>query len=63
MALGAKLPNLLPYTVRRVAAGDREAARRSLATYLGRATDPAQQTELLKGLNLVLAPAQPAAAR
>jgi hypothetical protein len=62
VAMSAKLPNLLPFTVRRIAATDRDAARRSLSTYLARATDPAQQAELLKGLNLVLAPpAQPIA--
>ena len=54
MALAAKLPNLLPYTVRRIAAIGTPEAVRTLADALGEAQNPAQQREILKGLNEIL---------
>ena len=60
MALAAKLPNLLPYTVQRIAATGGQEARRTLAHYLGEVEDPAQQQALLKGLNQIVGdPEQP----
>jgi putative membrane-bound dehydrogenase-like protein len=61
LALEAELPTLLPYTVRRVAALDHEAAIRALSAQLGRVTDAHQRVELLKGLNQLVG-AQPAPA-
>lgn len=51
MALAAKLPNLLPYTVKRIAAMGTPEALRTLSHHLGEVQDPEQQRELLKGLN------------
>ncbi|MFB3133913.1 MAG: PVC-type heme-binding CxxCH protein, partial [Rhodothermales bacterium] len=51
MALAAKLPNLLPYTVQRIAAMGTPEALRILSQHLGMVEDPTQQRELLKGLN------------
>ena len=54
LALETQLPNLLPFTVRRIAATDTPEARRTLARRLGEVEDPAQQRALLDGLNLIV---------
>jgi len=54
MALNAELPNLLPYTVQRIAAVGTTEALRTLAQHLEQTEDRAQQAELLKGLNQIV---------
>ena len=54
LALSAKLPTLLPFTVQRIAAMGSPEALRVLAFHLGEVEDPAQQQELLKGLNQIV---------
>ena len=54
MALAAKLPNLLPYTVQRIAAMGTPEALSTLSEHLGKVEDPTQQRELLKGLNQIV---------
>jgi uncharacterized protein (DUF2336 family) len=53
MALGAELPGLLPFTVRRVAATGSDGAVEALAARLARAGE-AERVELMKGLNLLV---------
>jgi len=54
MALAAKLPNLLPYTVQRIAAMGTPEALSTLSQHLGKVEDPTQQRALLKGLNQIV---------
>lgn len=54
MARAAALPGLLPYTVLRIVALGGPEAVQTLSVHLARTTDPAQQKELLKGLNQLL---------
>lgn len=51
LAMESKIPTLLPYTVRRVAALESDEALRALSDHLGRATAQEQRVEILKGLN------------
>jgi hypothetical protein len=51
MALDTDLPNLLAFTVRRIAAINTPEALRVLSQHLGEVDDESQQKELLKGLN------------
>jgi putative membrane-bound dehydrogenase-like protein len=52
LALSAKQPKLLPFTVKRIAAmEDEDAALRTLSMHLARAIDQEHKAELLKGLN------------
>jgi hypothetical protein len=54
IALEAKLPRLFPFTVQRIAALQTQDALRVLAEQLARTTDPAQQNELVSGINLAV---------
>ena len=54
LALAAKLPNLLPATVRRIAAMGSPEALRTLSRHLGEVEDPAQQQIILQGLNEIV---------
>ncbi len=54
LALSAKLPNLLDFTVQRIAAMGSPEALRTLAHHLGEVEDPAQQQIILKGLNEIV---------
>jgi hypothetical protein len=51
LALAARQPKLLPFTVRRIAAMERDEAVRALSAALGRASTDAQRAEIQKGLN------------
>jgi hypothetical protein len=53
-ALDSPLPDLLPFTVRRVAAMESDQAVQVLATELARASREDQQRELLQGLNRLI---------
>lgn len=50
MAMNAKIPTVLPYTVRRIAALGTNEALRTLAEHLGKARDPKQQAVILEGV-------------
>ena len=54
LALGTALPDVLPFTVRRIAAANTPEARRTLARRLAEVEDPAKQRALLDGLNLIV---------
>lgn len=54
LALTAELPNLLPYTIRRMAEEGTPEALQTLARYLERTLDHDKQVELLKGLNQII---------
>ena len=54
LAAKAALPEIFPFTVRRVAAGDPEGAVRTLAAAMARSGDPEQRLQLLAGLNQIL---------
>ena len=54
MALAAKLPTILPFTIKRIAAIGNEEAVRTLSSHLARVTDPQQRAELLKGLDQIV---------
>ncbi len=54
LAMAAKLPKQLEFTVRRVAALDTPEAVTSLARHLEKAQDKTQQQEILKGLNTLV---------
>lgn len=58
LALTAKLPNLLTYTVQRIAAEDTPEALQVLARYLEKAPSQETQREVLKGLNLLVGEAE-----
>ena len=51
MAMASELPNILAYTVQRIAGEGTSEALSTLARYLEKAEDPDQQKEILKGLN------------
>ena len=51
MAMASELPNLLSYTVQRIAAAGTPEALSTLARHLEQTTDQEQQREILKGLN------------
>jgi putative membrane-bound dehydrogenase-like protein len=53
-ALETKLPKILNFTARRIAAEGTPAARDLLAEALGRLNDPAKQLDLLRGLSAAL---------
>jgi putative membrane-bound dehydrogenase-like protein len=60
LAFGSKIPGMVPFTVRRIAAIGTQDALRVLTDRLGRTADPAQQKELVAGINLIVgAPATP----
>jgi hypothetical protein len=54
MALESKFPRLFPFTIQRIAALQTQDALRVLAEQLARTTDPAQQNELVSGINLAV---------
>ncbi len=54
LAMTAQLPNLLSYTVRRIAAEDNDEALQVLARYLEEAPSREAQREILNGLNLLV---------
>src|SRR5205085_2233267 len=54
MAMRTKLPNILSFTVRRIAAVGDEGAIGALADALGHLDNAAQQLDVLKGLNEAL---------
>lgn len=54
LAAGTKLPGLLPYTVRRVAAVGTQDALRALTDRLGRSVDAVERRELVSGINLIV---------
>jgi hypothetical protein len=56
LAADSKLPRVFPFTVQRIASTRSPAALRLLAERLARTDDPAQQLDLINGLNLVVKP-------
>jgi hypothetical protein len=54
LAISAKLPRLLQFTVQRIAAVKTQDALRVLTDRLGRTDDAAQQRELANGINLIV---------
>src|SRR5688500_14339621 len=54
LALETQIPNILSFTVRRLAATEGESSIAALATGLGRVDDEGKQIEILKGINEAL---------
>ena len=54
MAAEAKLPNVFPYTVQRIAAMRTPEALRVLSERLARTADPAQQQDLVNGITQIV---------
>ena len=59
LALKTEIPNILPFTIRRMTATGGTEALRVLARALETETDPAKQAELVKGLNLLIPTDEP----
>jgi hypothetical protein len=51
MALETKIPNLLAYAVRRIAALEGDAPLAAMSTTLGAVKDEPKQIEILRGMN------------
>ena len=56
LAADSKLPRVFPFTIQRIASTRSPAALRLLAERLARTDDPAQQIDLINGLNLAVKP-------